>query len=220
MNSVVPSRNKKKTRLSAKAIPEPVAALVVRDASILFFPVNVPHFQSSVLSFDNRLILYVWQVQHHPTQIKDDALTDRPEIQMDASSFGEFSQQMSDFGLIFDIAFTDDELEQLPDWTVINNKILTGISSIYPRVSLPERPSGIRESVNSTMWSFVKIQKETIRKTGGRRKFFFNPPPSPPTLPMFCLDILIKEFGVENPVSRTNNALVPKNLIIVCTYFS
>ena len=77
-----------------------------------------------------------------------------------------------------------------------------------------------RESVNSTMWSFVKIQKETIRKTGGRRKFFFNPPLSLPTLPMFCLDILIKEFGVENPVSHTNNALVPKNLIIVCMYFS
>jgi len=139
---------------------------------------------------------------------------------MNASSFGEFSQLMSDFGLIFDIAFTDDELQKLPDWTVIDDKIVTGISSIYPRLSLPAAPSGIRESINGTVWSFVKIQIETIRKSGGRRQLFFNPPTGAPTPPMFHLDVLIREFGVENPVSRTNNAPVPRSLIIICMCIS
>ena len=88
------------------------------------------------------------------------------------------------------------------------------------RFSPASHPSTQEFLFLSTMWSFVKIQKETIRKTGGYWKFFFNPLLSPPTLPMFCLDILIKEFGIENLVSHANNALVPKNLIIVCMYFS
>lgn len=138
---------------------------------------------------------------------------------MDASLFGEFSQLMSDFGLIFDITLSDDELQKLPDWTIIDEKITTGISSIYPSVSLPKAPSGIQDTINGTVWSFVKTQTEKIRKSGGRRQLYFNPPTTPPTPLMFGLDILIKEFGVENPVSRTNNAPVPKSLIIICMYY-
>lgn len=41
MNMAVPSKSKKKARLPAKVIPEPAATPIIRDASVLFFPINV-----------------------------------------------------------------------------------------------------------------------------------------------------------------------------------
>jgi len=139
---------------------------------------------------------------------------------MDASSFGEFSQRMLNLELVFDISFTDEELVSLPNWTLFDEKIVTGISSIRPQVHLPQAPSGIRNSINGTVWSLVKLQPETIRKTGGRRRFFFNPPPRPPTPATFSLRALVDEFGVENPLSRDNGDIVPQSLIIICKYVS
>lgn len=139
---------------------------------------------------------------------------------MDASSFGEFAQQMLDLELVFDISFTDEELLTLPNWTLFDEKIVTGISSIRPEVNLPRAPSSIRNSLNGTVWSLVKLQPETIKKSGGRRRFFFNPPPGPPTPATFSLRALVDEFGVPNPLSRDNGGVVPQSLIIVCKYIS
>lgn len=127
---------------------------------------------------------------------------------------------MSDFGLVFDIRFTDEELQKLPSWTLIDEKMVAGMSSIDPKVSLPQAPPGIRGSINGTTWLLVKLQKETIKKSGGRQRLFFNPPVTPPTTAAFGLSDLIDEFGVANPLSRLNGDAVPQNLIIICTSIS
>ena len=44
--NTVSSKTKKKGRLPPKALPEPVTPVVTRDASVLFFPVNVSHLSS------------------------------------------------------------------------------------------------------------------------------------------------------------------------------
>jgi len=125
---------------------------------------------------------------------------------------------MSDLGLVFDIHFTDEELRKLPSWTLTNEKMVAGISSIEPQVSLPQAPPGIRGSMNGTTWLLVKLQKETIKKSGGRQQLFFNPPVTPPTTATFGLSNLIDEFGVANPLSRLNGDAVPQSLIVICTY--
>ena len=45
----------------------------------------------------------VSQVRNHPDAVMELALSNLPKLSMDASSFGEFAQQMSELGLIFDI---------------------------------------------------------------------------------------------------------------------
>lgn len=47
--NTVSSKRRKKPGLPAKVVPEPVAPPVVRDASILFFPINVSYLQFSGL---------------------------------------------------------------------------------------------------------------------------------------------------------------------------
>jgi hypothetical protein len=135
---------------------------------------------------------------------------------MEPSSFGEFSQRMLDFGLVFDISFTDDELRRLPDWTLVDEKIRSGISSIKPALSLPQAPHSIQGSVNGTTWLLVKLRKETVKKSGGRQQIHFIPPVKPPTIATFSLDHLIAEFGVPNQLSRPNGDPVPENVIVIC----
>lgn len=147
-------------------------------------------------------------------------MDEHPKLSMDISSFGEFSQRMSDFGLVFDICFTDEELQRLPDWKLIDGKIVAGISSIYPDISLPQTPPNIRGTMNGTPWLLVKLQKETIRKTGGRQRLFFNPPVKPPTAATFSLSHLIDEFGVPNELSRVNSDPVPQSVIVICKHAS
>ena len=158
------------------------------------------------------------QVRSHPNSVVVDLATtaEHPRLSMEASSFGEFAQRMSELGLIFDITFTDEELLKLPDWTIVDDKITIGLSCIYPRVFLPKAPSGTSESVNSTVWSFVKVKSRTLKNTGGRQQYSFIPPTKPPVPHEFSLDRLIKDFGLENPVSHTNNVLAPEKLIVIC----
>jgi len=135
---------------------------------------------------------------------------------MDASSFGEFSQRMQDFGLVFDISFTDEELGRLPSWTLIDEKIKSGILSIEPAVTLPEASPNIRGTMSGTIWFWVKLQKVTIKGSGGRQRLFFNPPVMPPTIANFTLSHLIDEFGVPNQLSRPNGDPVPEHVIVIC----
>jgi hypothetical protein len=141
--------------------------------------------------------------------------TGPPKFSIDTSSLGEFLQRMTDFGLVFDINFTDNELARLPDWFLFDQKITAGISSISPPVVLPSAGAGMHGTVNGTVWTFVKLKDEAIKRSHGRRKYFFNPPLTPPTPAMFNLDVLINEFGIENAISRQNNAPVPRNLIVI-----
>ena len=160
--------------------------------------------------------MIVTQVRNHPDAIMELALSNLPKLSMDASSFGEFVQQMSELGLIFDITFTDEQLLKLPDWTLVDEKITLGLSCIYPTVHLPKPPSCTTGSVNGTVWSFVKVSSTALKNTGGRRQYTFIPPARPPVPHEFSLDLLIKEFGLPNPVSRTNNVLPPENIIVIC----
>ena len=160
--------------------------------------------------------MIVLQVCGYPNAVMELAPTELPRLSMQASSFGEFMQQMSEFRLIFDIIFKDEELLKLPDWTMVDEKITSGLSCIYPKVTLPKPPSGTSQSVNGTVWSFVKVSSSTLKNTGGRRQYTFIPPARPPVPHEFSLDLLIKEFGLPNPVSRTNNVLAPEKLIVIC----
>ena len=112
--------------------------------------------------------------------------------------------RMLDFGLVFDISFTDNELHQLLDWTLVDEKIRAGISSIEPALSLPQAPPNIQGTVNGTTWLLVKLWKETVKRSGGHQQIFFIPPVKPPTIATFSLDHLIAEFGVPNQLSRPN----------------
>ena len=160
--------------------------------------------------------MIVTQVCNHPDAIMELALSNLPKLSMDTSSCGEFVQQMSKLGLIFDITFTDEELLKLPDWTLVDEKITLGLSCIYPTVYLPKPPSCTTGSVNGTVWSFVKVSSSTLKNTGGRQQYTFIPPARPPVPHEFSLDRLINDFGLENPVSRTNNVLGPEKLIVIC----
>jgi len=143
-------------------------------------------------------------------------MQDSPNLSMEPSSFGEFSQRMLDFGLVFDISFTDNELHQLPDWTLVDEKIRAGISSIEPALSLPQAPPNIQGMVNGTTWLLVKLRKETVKRSGGCQQIFFIPPVKPPTIATFSLDHLIAKFGVPNQLSCPNGNPVPENVIVIC----
>ena len=93
----------------------------------------------------------VSQVCNHPDAVMELALSNLPKLSMDASSFGEFAQQMSELGLIFDITFTDEQLLKLPDWMLVDEKITLSLSCIYPTVHLPKPPSSTTGSVNGTV---------------------------------------------------------------------
>ena len=56
----------------------------------------------------------------------------------------------------------------------------------------------------------------TVKNTGGRQQYTFIPPARPPVPHDFSLDLLIQEFGLPNPVSRTNNVLPPEKIIVIC----
>ena len=104
----------------------------------------------------------VSQVRNHPDAVMELALSNLPKLSMDASFFGEFVQQMSELGLIFDITFTDEQLLKLPDWTLVDEKITLCLLCIYPTVHLPKPPSSTTGSVNGTVWSFVKVKSSTV----------------------------------------------------------
>ena len=161
--------------------------------------------------------MIVSQVRGQTDAVIDLALSTLPKLSMDACSFGEFTQQMSELGLIFDITFTNEQLLKLPDWMLVDEKITLSLSCIYPTVHLPKPPSSTTRLVNGTVWSFVEVRSATLKNTGGRGQYTFIPPTPPPVPHEFSLDLLIKRFGLLNPVSRTNNVLAPAKLIIICT---
>jgi hypothetical protein len=122
---------------------------------------------------------------------------------------------MFDMGLVFDIEFTEDELEQLPDWTLFNGKILDGISSLPAIFELPPRPANMQMSVNATTWTFVKCQLRSQRARSGSRQIYqLNPPTIIPTS-AWSLENLIREFALPNPISQPSNAPVPQKLIVI-----
>jgi hypothetical protein len=133
---------------------------------------------------------------------------------MDQGSFGAFAQQMCDVGLVFNIRFSEEELLQLPSWRLFNGKITDGVSSLPGRINLPARPPGVSESVNSTVWTFVRCFSQTVRGRSGRQKYHLVPPNPMPTS-KWTLNFLVKEFSVINPISGPDDTPVPQDLIII-----
>jgi hypothetical protein len=77
----------------------------------------------------------VFQVLRLPTCLEH--LAEDPTFSLDPGNLGPFAQWMSDMGLVFDIQFTEDELEQLPDWNIFDGKFMDRISSLPAVFELP-----------------------------------------------------------------------------------
>jgi hypothetical protein len=121
---------------------------------------------------------------------------------------------MFDVGLVFNIRYTQDELEGRPSWTLFNKKITDGLASLPAEIQLPPRPASVSESVNTILWTFVEVMIQAVRNHPGRKKFHLVPPQSTPTR-KWTLQMLTKEFSVENPISGLEDAPVPQRLIII-----
>ena len=52
------------------------------------------------------------------------------------TTFGTFAQKMFNAGLVFNLEFTEDELDQ-PSWRLIDQKIMDGINALPGRPKLP-----------------------------------------------------------------------------------
>ena len=63
---------------------------------------------------------------------------------------------MFDPGLVFDVRFGEQEPGQLPSWSLFNQKITDSVISLPERSKFPPWPSNINNSVNATLWTFVK----------------------------------------------------------------
>jgi hypothetical protein len=204
--------NKKKKTQAAKArealrSPEPIDT----DVSIILFPLSVKIFclrQPSARTF-----LIPCQVSQLPSSLG--CYGKSPEFSMDSGSFGAFAQRMFDLGLVFDVRFTKDEIEQLPSWRLFDRKIMDGVSSLPGKIELPPRPLTTSESVNGTLWAFVDCMAKTVRKQPGRQKYHLVPPKKPTPTARWTLDVLLKEFSVPNPISGLDDNPVPQSLIII-----
>ena len=128
---------------------------------------------------------------------------------------------MFDIGLVFNIQFTEDELQQLPSWKLFDRKIMDGVSSLPAMIQLPPRPSNMSSSVNAILWTFVKLFTRTIRNQCGRQTYHLVPPSATP-ITKWSLNLLIEEFAVPNPISGPDDEAVPQNLIIIglCNQFN
>lgn len=140
-----------------------------------------------------------------------------PQFNIDAGGLGLFTQTMFTAGLVFNITFTEDELGQLPRWSLFDQKIMDCIAALPSRATLPPRPSNIQSSANTTLWTFVKCHIQSQRSHFGRRRIHFNPPTTPITPSMYTLEILIRELAIANPISCPDDTLVGEQLIIIGT---
>jgi hypothetical protein len=121
---------------------------------------------------------------------------------------------MFDIGLVFDIRFTEDELEQLPRWNLFDRKITDGISALSAMLKLPSRPSAMQDSANSTLWSFVQCDQQALRGQYGRWVYHLNLP-GPITASEYTLEALIQRFGIPNPISSPDDTLAPPQQLII-----
>jgi hypothetical protein len=158
------------------------------------------------------LSLIPWQVRDVPTSLGHLAIN--PSFSMDSADFGTFAQQMFDLGLVFDIKFTEDELQRLPSWSTFDKKITDGILSLPAGIELPPRPPKLSNSVNSTLWTFVNCPLQTVRGKYGRKVLNLVLPMATPTT-KWTLDLLTEDFSVENPISRPDNTPMPQRLIVI-----
>jgi hypothetical protein len=133
---------------------------------------------------------------------------------MDTGSFGTFAQRLSDVGLVFNITFAEDELQQQPSWSLFNRKIMAGVSSLPARIELPPRPPNMTGSVNSILWTPITRFKRGVRGQPGRHTFHLVPPPTIPTSD-WTPGLIVDKFAVPNPISGPDDAPVPKHLIII-----
>ena len=133
---------------------------------------------------------------------------------MDSGSFGIFAQRMFDVGLVFNIDFTDDELLQLPNWRLFNQKIMAGVSSLPANINLPPPARKLSESVNHTLWAFVKHLSRPVQNQPGTKKHHLVGGEPIPTA-KWTLDHLMREFSIPNPISGPDAIPVPQRLIII-----
>lgn len=159
------------------------------------------------------LIFPFYQICEHPPSIEH--LICDPRFNMDAGSFGPFAQRMFNAGLVFNIQFTEDELRQLPCWSLFDCKIMDQITTLPGRLELPPRPSNVPSSANATLWTFIKGHTQTQRNNFGRRVIHLNPPAVPITPTMYTLETLIHELAMPNPISCPDDVPLAKHLIII-----
>lgn len=178
--------------------------------SVLLFPLNVRAI--CLLQSPIHISLIYIQICELPSSLEH--LTENPAFNLDLGSFGSFTQRMFDIGLVFNIHFTEDELQQLPSWRLFDRKIMDGVSALPARIQLPSRPSYMPVSANATLWTFVKLFTKTLRNQYGRQMYHLVPPSAPP-ITKWTLNLLIEEFAVPNPISAPDDAPVPQNLIII-----
>lgn len=121
---------------------------------------------------------------------------------------------MFNAGLVFNLEFAEDELDQ-PSWRLIDQKIMEGINTIPGGLNLPLRPSNTPMSANDTLWTFVQCHKRATRGHCGRRSMYLIPPTEPITLSMYKLETLIQQLAMPNPISCPDDTPIPEHLIII-----
>lgn len=139
---------------------------------------------------------------------------------MAAASFGPFAQRMFDAGLVFNIQFTDEELAQLPRWSIFDHKIMDQIATLSSRPELPPRPPNTPISANATLWTFIKCHTQNKRNSPGRPLIHLNPPADPITPSMYTLQNLANKLGMLNPISPPDDTPLAKKLVIIGKLFT
>jgi hypothetical protein len=134
---------------------------------------------------------------------------------MDPGNFGSFAQQMFNAGLVFNITFTGEEVQQIPRWNSFDEKIMAGISTLAPEIELPPRPPKVQPSANATLWIFLKFHPK-MHRSSNNRSHYLSPPPIAPQ--MYTPETLIDKIAEPNPISTPDNAPCPQHLIIIGQY--
>lgn len=188
----------------------------IDEVSILFFPLNVRRFYSPSAAQRNKLTLHASQMNDFPNRsiAQLGGRGASPKFSLEPISLGRFFEWTSKLGLIFDIKFTDEELQELPSWQLFNRKITAGISSLRPNVTLPTDSIGGEVTMHTTTWTFLELKTKN-KQAKGRVQRLFVPPTEPLIRSDFCLDKLINVFGVINTIARPNDDHVPDNLIVI-----
>ena len=122
---------------------------------------------------------------------------------------------MFEAGLVFNIEFTDEELEQLPRWSLFDCKIMDQIATLPCRPDLPPRPLNTPTSANATLWTFIKCHSQNKRNHPGRQLIHFTPPADPITPAMYTLHNVTSTLGMLNPISPPDDAPLAKMLVII-----
>ena len=126
---------------------------------------------------------------------------------------------MFEAGLVFNIEFTDEELEQPPRWNLFDRKIMDQIATLPGRPELPPRPLNTPTSANATLWTFIECHTQNKRGHPGRRLIHLNPPAHPITPAMYTLRNITSTLGMPNPISPPDDASIAKMLIVIGTPF-